>query len=118
MLAILRMGAYQLLFMDRVPAQAAVDESVRLAKGLHKQGVAPFVNGVLRGIAEGRSQVSYPDVETAPLEYISAYHSHPPWLVQRWLAQWGVADTIALCEANNRIPLLTVRVNTLKGSRG
>ena len=116
-LAILHMGAYQLLFMDRVPAQAAVNEAVRLAKGLKKQGVAPFVNGVLRGIAEGRRQVSYPDVTTAPLAYITAYHSHPPWLVQRWLAQWGVVDTIALCEANNRIPPLTVRVNTLKGGR-
>jgi 16S rRNA (cytosine967-C5)-methyltransferase len=116
-LAILRMGTYQLLFMDRVPASAAVDEAVRLAKGLHKQGVAPFVNGVLRGIAEERYTVVYPEVATASLDYITAYHSHPRWLVQRWLAQGGVTDTIALCEANNRFPALTVRVNTLKGSR-
>jgi 16S rRNA (cytosine967-C5)-methyltransferase len=116
-LAILRMGVYQLLFMDRVPARAAVDEAVRLAKGLHKQGVASFVNGVLRGIAEERHAVVYPDVATAPLDYITAYHSHPRWLVQRWLAQGGVTDTIALCETNNRFPALTVRVNTLKGNR-
>jgi 16S rRNA (cytosine967-C5)-methyltransferase len=116
-LAILRMGAYQLLFMDRVPARAAVDEAVRLAKGLHKKGVAPFVNGVLRGIAAGRRTIAYPDIEAAPLDYIAAFHSHPRWLVQHWLAQGGVADTIALCEANNRYPALTVRVNTLKGNR-
>ena len=114
-LSILRMGAYQILFMDRVPVQAAVDESVKLAKGLRKQGVVPFVNGVLRGIAEGRKEVAYPDLQAAPLEYIAAYHSHPRWMVRRWLDQWGVADTIALCEANNRIPPLTVRVNTLQG---
>jgi 16S rRNA (cytosine967-C5)-methyltransferase len=116
-LSILRMGAYQILFMDRVPVQAAVDESVKLAKGLRKQGVVPFVNGVLRGIAEGRKEVAYPDLQAAPLEYIAAYHSHPRWMVRKWLAQWGVDETISLCEANNCIPPLTVRVNTCKGSR-
>jgi 16S rRNA (cytosine967-C5)-methyltransferase len=116
-LAILRMGAYQILFMDRVPAPAAVDESVKLAKGLRKKEATAFVNGILRGIAEGRKEISYPDLRTDPIEYIAAFHSHPPWLVRRWVEQRGMEDTIALCQANNQFPPLTVRVNTLKGNR-
>jgi len=116
-LAILRMGAYQILFMDRVPASAAVDESVKLAKGLQKKEATAFVNGILRGIAEGRKEITYPDLQTNPIEYIAAFHSHPAWLVRRWVEQFGREETIALCSANNQFPPLTVRVNTLKGTR-
>ena len=116
-ISILRMGAYQLLFMDRVPSRAAVDESVKLAKGKGRKDVVPFINGILRGIAEGRKEISYPDIRTEPLDYIAAYHSHPRWMVCRWVDQWGVDETISLCEANNHIPPLTMRVNTLKGGR-
>jgi 16S rRNA (cytosine967-C5)-methyltransferase len=116
-LAILRMGAYQILFMDRVPAAAAVDESVKLAKGMRKKETTAFVNGILRGIAEGRKEITYPDPQTNPIEYIAAFHSYPAWLVKRWIAQMGREETIALCEANNQFPPLTVRVNTLKASR-
>jgi len=116
-LAILRMGAYQILFMDRVPPPAAVDESVKLAKGLRKKEAAAFVNGILRSIAEGRKEIAYPDLRTHPSEYIAAFHSHPPWLVRRWVEQFGREETIALCSANNQFPPLTIRVNTLRGSR-
>jgi len=116
-LAILRMGAYQILFMDRVPPPAAVDESVKLAKGLRKKEAAAFVNGILRGIAEGRKEITYPDLQTNPIEYIAAFHSLPLWLVRRWVEQFGREETIALCEANNQFPPLTIRVNTLKASR-
>jgi 16S rRNA (cytosine967-C5)-methyltransferase len=116
-LSILRIGAYQLLFMNRIPSPAAVDESVKLAKGKGRSDIAPFINGILRGIAEGRKAVAYPDSRTEPLDYIAAYYSHPPWMVQRWLDQWGVDETISLCQANNQIPPLTMRVNTLQKSR-
>src|SRR4030042_3651259 len=116
-LAILRMGAYQILFMDRVPAAAAVDESVKLAKGLRKKEATAFVNGILRGIAEKRKEITYPDIQTHPIEYIAAFHSHPTWLVRRWVEQLGREETIALCQANNQFPPLTSRVNTLKASR-
>ena len=116
-ITILRIGAYQLLFMDRVPPRAAVDESVKLAKGMKKGDAAPFVNGILRGIAEGRKEVSYPDLQTDPLYHIATLYSHPLWMVRRWVDQWGVEETIALCQADNQIPPFTVRVNILKGSR-
>lgn len=116
-ITILRMGAYQLLFMDRVPQSAAVDESVKLAKKLRKKDSAPFINGILRGIAEGRKEVTYPDLRTNPLDHIAIRYSHPLWMVRRWIDQWGVEETCALCQADNQIPPLTVRVNTLKASR-
>ena len=116
-ITILRIGAYQLLFMDRVPPSAAVDESVKLAKGMKKVDAAPFVNGILRGIAEKRKEISYPDLQTDPLDHIVTLYSHPLWMVRRWVDQWSIEETIALCQANNQIPPLTIRINTLKGSR-
>ena len=116
-ITILRMGAYQLLFMDRVPSRAAVDESVKLAKGIKKKDAAPFINGILRGIAEERKEVSYPNLQSDPLNHIATLHSHPLWIVRRWVEQWGAEETIALCQADNQIPPFTVRVNTLKASR-
>lgn len=116
-IAILRMGAYQILFMDRVPSSAAVDESVKLAKGLRRKDVVPFINGILRGIAEERKEVTYPDLQTDPLDHIATFYSHPVWMVRRWIDQWGVEETIALCQADNQIPPLTMRVNTLQGNR-
>ncbi|MBW2038048.1 MAG: 16S rRNA (cytosine(967)-C(5))-methyltransferase RsmB [Deltaproteobacteria bacterium] len=116
-ICILRMGIYQLLFMDRVPSHAAVDEAAKLAKEMGREDLVPFVNGILRGIAEGRKEVSFPDLKTDPLHHISLYYSHPGWMVRRWINQWGVEETIALCQANNQIPPFTIRVNTLKGSR-
>jgi 16S rRNA (cytosine967-C5)-methyltransferase len=116
-LGILRIGAYQLLFMDRIPARAAVDESVKLAKVRGRKDIAPFINGILRGIAEGRKAVAYPDQRAEPVDHIAAYYSHPLWMVRRWLDQRGVDETIALCKADNQMPPLTVRVNTLKGGR-
>ena len=116
-ITILRMGAYQILFMDRVPSPAAVDESVKLAKDIKKNNAAPFINGILRGIAEKRKEISYPNLQTDPVDHIATLYSHPHWMVRRWVDQWGTEESIALCQANNQIPPLTVRVNTLKGSR-
>lgn len=116
-ITILRMGAYQILFMDRVPSSAVVDESVKLAKGLRREDVVPFINGILRGIAEERKEVAYPDLQTDPLDHIATFYSHPDWMVRRWIDQWGVEETCALCQADNQIPPLTMRVNTLQGSR-
>jgi 16S rRNA (cytosine967-C5)-methyltransferase len=116
-ITILRIGVYQLLFMDRVPPSAAVDESVKLVKGKKRGEAAPFVNGILRGIAEKKKEISYPDLQTDPLDHIATLYSHPLWMVRRWVDQWGIEETIALCQVNNQIPAFTVRVNTLKGSR-
>lgn len=114
---ILRIGAYQILFMDRIPPRAAVDESVKLAKGLGRKEAVPLINAVLRAIAEGRREIHYPDPITQPLEYIAACHSHPKWLVRRWVEEFDIEEATRLCVANNQIPSFTFRVNTLKAKR-
>ena len=113
---LLRLGSYQLLFLDRVPASAAVDESVRLAKTLGGKAVAGFVNAVLRALTRAEA-MPLPDPVDDPLLHISVKYSHPEWLVKRWLQRLGPERTVALCVANNEIPPVTVRVNSLRTAR-
>jgi 16S rRNA (cytosine967-C5)-methyltransferase len=113
-LQILRLGAFQLLKLDRVPARAALHEAGNLAKarGLPRSHVG-FINAVLRRLAAGDAP-PFPDPEADPVLALSVIHSHPVWLVRRWLAQYGQGPTEARLAANNQIPPLTVRINTLK----
>ncbi|AGL02241.1 16S rRNA (cytosine(967)-C(5))-methyltransferase RsmB [Desulfoscipio gibsoniae] len=113
---ILRLGTYQILFMDRVPDSAAVNESAILARRHGHEGIVKFVNGVLRNLVRGKKQLNYPDPNEDPVQYIALRHSHPAWLVRRWLNDFGFAETEALCAANNQPAPNTVRVNTLKTS--
>jgi len=104
----LRLGLYQLRFLDRVPARAAIYESVELVKHCRKKSAAAFVNAVLRGAsATARADIAGLLPPNSPLaERLGILHSHPSWLVERWLGQFGEGGTIALLEANNRTPEL------------
>jgi 16S rRNA (cytosine967-C5)-methyltransferase len=113
---LLRLGAYQILFLDRVPPSAAVNESVRLAKTLGEGAVAGFVNAVLRAMTRAGT-IPLPDPAADPILHLSVQYSHPEWLVSRWLARLGPERTAALCAANNEIPPVTVRVNLLRTTR-
>jgi len=118
LLQLLRLGAYQILFMDRVPDSAAVNESVRLARVFFKNDkIAGFANALLRSIARNKDQEDFADFEGQPVEYITEALSHPKWMVERWVREFGPATTRKLCAANNLPPPFTVRVNTLKTSR-
>jgi 16S rRNA (cytosine967-C5)-methyltransferase len=112
----LRVGLYQLYFLTRVPPSAAIDSTVELVKagGRKKAG---FVNAVLRAAASGRDAVPWPDVREDPAGHVSAVYSHPEWMVRRWLARFGLDETIELCKVNLRPPPRTLRVNTLVTSR-
>jgi 16S rRNA (cytosine967-C5)-methyltransferase len=112
---ILRMGAYQILFLDRVPAHAAVDESVKLANKYGHPGTAGLVNSVLRRLVEQKDTLAAPEGDDA--ESLSAWGSHPLWLVERWLARYGADATRALLLADNRSVPVGLRVNTLRGTR-
>ncbi len=114
---ILRMGTYQVLFLDRIPEWAAVNESVELAKLYGHSGIAGFVNGVLRNIIRNKDALTYPSIEDNPILHISVVYSHPEWLVRRWVKSFGIDETISLCKANNEIPPLTLRTNSLLISR-
>ncbi len=110
----LRLGAFQILMLDRVPDRAALYEAGQLAKvrGLPKAHVG-FINAVLRRLAAG-DVPPFPDPAAAPVLALSVSNSHPAWLVGRWLSRYGPELTAARLQANNCIPPLTVRVNTLK----
>jgi 16S rRNA (cytosine967-C5)-methyltransferase len=111
---LLRLGAFQILMLDRVPPRAALHEAGNLAKarGLPRSHVG-FINAVLRRLAAGEVP-PLPDPESDPVLALSVIHSHPAWLVRRWLAQYGPQATAARLAANNQIPPLSVRLNPLK----
>jgi len=117
-LDILRLALYQILFLDRVPQSAAVNEAVKQAKARFPDHIASFVNGLLRSICRNKVAIVYPDPGADPIRYLSVYHSYPPWLVEKWISELGAERTEALLEAGNRTPGLVVRVNRLKTGRG
>ncbi|GMR12352.1 MAG: transcription antitermination factor NusB [Gemmatimonadota bacterium] len=109
-LDVLRLGAYQVLYMGSVPGYAAVSQTVDQARAVGGRGVAGLVNAVLRSVARvGDGPEHFPDRETRPAEYLSTWGSHPRWLVDRWLTRWSSADVERLVEANNEVPTLFVR---------
>jgi 16S rRNA (cytosine967-C5)-methyltransferase len=117
LLAILRLGAYQILCLDRVPARAAVNESVELARSLGLERLTGFLNGVLRSLARGSATIVWPDAEKEPLPYLVHGLSLPPWLARRWLTELGAQRAQALGEALLQPAPFTLRANTLKISR-
>jgi 16S rRNA (cytosine967-C5)-methyltransferase len=114
---ILRMAAYQILFMDKVPASAATHQAVELAKQYGHPGIPGFVNGVLRRLIREQNMLKYPDLDQEPLKHIAIKYSHPEWLVERWIKRFGVIETIALCQTNNAPAPVILRTNTLKTNR-
>jgi len=111
--AVLRMGAYQLMFLDRIPASAACSQAVELAKRFGHPGTARLVNAVLRRVAAAPEVI--PEDASTP-EGIALRHSHPLWLVRRWVDRFGVDEARALCRTNNVAPPASVRLNTLRGT--
>ncbi len=101
----LRLGLYQLRFLGGIPARAAVNESVELVKRARKRSAASLVNAVLRRLAEKVSQSPVESLvprELPPPERLGILHSHPTWMIERWLAAFGTERTEALLAANNR----------------
>jgi 16S rRNA (cytosine967-C5)-methyltransferase len=112
---ILRLGLYQLKHLERIPPSAATDESVKLARRYGHRGTASLVNAVLRSaLRADLEEPPLPSEEKNAVLAIGLRTSHPDWMVRRWLDRYGTEETIRLCEANNRIPEVTVRVNRLR----
>jgi 16S rRNA (cytosine967-C5)-methyltransferase len=113
---ILRTGLYQLLFTDRIPPFAAVNEAVGIAKKACP-AAAGLVNAILRNALREKENIAWPEMAKDPGKAIAVLHSHPRWLVERWLDFYGIDETIAICRENNRMPEPVVRVNGLKATR-
>lgn len=113
---ILEMSVYQLLYLDRVPEYAVLSEAVELTKIYHFTGLASAVNGILRTITRTRDAVSFPNAEEDLAAYLAAVHSHPLWLVDRWLDIWPREKVESLCAFNNSIAPLSLRVRSDRDS--
>ena len=107
----LRIAAYQILFLSRVPARAAINESVELVKRAHKTSAAAFVNAVLRVLSAGGPPVDVPDSAGASTASdVAEKLAHPQWLVERWARNFGISQAEAICEYDLRVPATAIRV--------
>ena len=109
---ILRMGTYQLLFMDKVPSRAAVNESVNLAKVNKSSFAASLVNAVLRRVAD--NGIRLPDTSETNPDYLAIKYSCPEWLISLWIESYGYDNAVALAEKALEAPPVVIRVNTTK----
>lgn len=112
----LRIGAYQILFSEKVPATAAVDESVRCIRAAGVERATGLVNAVLRRLANEHSNITLPTLEDDPLEHLTHTLSLPSWIAARWLELFGKEDAAALARASNDPPPLTIRANSRRNS--
>lgn len=110
---VLRIAAYQILYLDKIPYYAAVNEAVEFIKKSHGQKTADLTNAVLRNIIRNKENIKYPDKNEDYPFYLSVFYSHPLWLVKRWLSQFGKEKTEALLMANNEKPPITLKINLL-----
>ncbi|GIP36735.1 ribosomal RNA small subunit methyltransferase B [Paenibacillus sp. J31TS4] len=115
--SLLRLSFYQLYYLDRVPAHAAVNEAVNLAKKHGHAGIAGMVNGVLRNVLRQRETLVLP-ADLPDVKRIALEHSHPEWMVARWIREYGAEEAEKLCAANNEAPPVSVRANALRQSAG
>ena len=114
---ILRMSVYQLMYLDKVPASAVINEAVKITKKRKFQALSGFVNGVLRNIERGKAEIKYPNMGQNPIHYFSIMYSLPEWMISVWLKSYDFAKVEAICQALNERAKVCARVNTLKTSK-
>ena len=110
---ILRMGLYQLIYLDRIPAHAAINESVALCPGRSRG----FANAILRNYQRKSGEIKFPDKEKSPIEYLSVTYSFPTALCEKFSEIFGYEKAEKIFAAFCNEPAMTLRVNTLKNSR-
>lgn len=113
-LNIMRLGVYQIMYLDKVPESAACNESVSLSKKYGHSASSRFVNAVLRNIIRNKENIEYPDRDTDLEKFLSVKYSHPEWLVRNWVKRFGNDFTESLLISNNKLPDFSIRINTLK----
>lgn len=106
---LMRMSVYQILFLDKVPASAAINEAVKIMHKRKMSNLSGFVNGVLRNIDRNKSEITYPN--------LSVYYSIPEWIITRWMKYYGEMETKAICESLSQRARVCIRINTLKTTK-
>ena len=112
-----RLGLFQIYLLEHIPDPIAVYETVEAAKRMLHKGSLGYLNGLLRSAVRQKENLDQLLPPPSSADYIGVRHSHPQWLVDRWITHWGLTETTELCVANNEVPPLTLRTNTLKVSR-
>ncbi|NOX38473.1 MAG: 16S rRNA (cytosine(967)-C(5))-methyltransferase RsmB [Calditrichaeota bacterium] len=113
----LRSSLYQLMFLEKIPPYAVLNEAVEIAKQKFNQKTANLVNAILRNYLRQQKKLEYMEMQLDVLERMAVQYSHPKWLLQRWIEYWGVDEVTHLIEKNNERPKLFIRVNHLKTDR-
>ncbi len=113
----LRVALYQILFLNKIPDYAAVNEATEFIKKISTQKHADVVNGLLRTIIRTKNDLVYPTRDIDEVKYLGIMQSHPNWMVKRWIQRFGFDEAEQLAEANNKRPILTIRINTLKTTK-
>ncbi len=109
----MRIALYQVMFLNKIPPAAAINESVEIIKRIKGEKSAGIVNAVLRNITRNLDNIRYPNQEEDMVWFLSVMYSHPKWMVKRWLDRWGREFTEELLKANVGRPSITLRVNGL-----
>lgn len=113
---LLRLSIYQIWYLDRIPSHAIVNEAVTIAKKRGHQGISGLVNGILRNIIRNKESIKLP-TNLSKNEKISLKYSHPEWMVNRFIKDFGEIQAEEICKTNNLPPFHSVRVNILKTNR-
>lgn len=111
---ILRMGVYQLLYMDAIPDSAVCNEAVKLSKKRGLSQLSGFVNGLLRNIARNKKDIAYPDSKKDFASYLEVTYSLPKWMVEKWIASYGEEQTQKIAKGFYMDAPLSIRTNTTK----
>lgn len=114
----LRVALYQILFLDRIPHPAAVNEAVEFVKRIRGEKPGGLVNAVLRNIIRNLDGIRYPDPAEDKVQYLSVYYAHPTWITKRWVERYGEEEAVKLFVADNERPGLSLRINRLKVEPG
>jgi 16S rRNA (cytosine967-C5)-methyltransferase len=114
----LQLGAYQLLCNDRVPASAAVDQSVRCIRAAGMGRATGLVNAVLRRLSLEHDKVRLPSVQDDPVAHLTHALSLPRWLAERWIERFGIEGAVEFARASNQLPPLTIRANRARADAG
>ena len=110
----MRVALYQIMFLNKIPFSAAVNEAVEFVKRLHGDKHAGVVNGLLRTIIRTLENLVWPTRDVDEVNYLGMVQSHPNWMVKRWIQRFGFDEAEKFCEFNNKRPILGLRVNKLK----
>jgi 16S rRNA (cytosine967-C5)-methyltransferase len=110
-LTALRLGAYQLSFLSRIPAHAAIHESVELVKRAKKRSAVPFANAVLRRLAGVKIEAIPETIANAPVPFLAREFAHPEWLVEQWVAAFGTERALRICRYDQRVPKTAIRLD-------